>query len=181
MESLYEPLETWHKVVVPSHRAGESSSSDCPMPVALATGLMSHPSPGQFEPLELWRNASEPIFWLDSELRLAWVNPAWEDLTGHRSGSVVGLTSRAHAPSRGDDLADLAASFHPPPESLAGQPSGTKALIFHSGGERLSRRVEFWPFRDQNETLIGLLGVVRGPDDPKGSRHPCEPAARRAP
>jgi DNA-binding NtrC family response regulator len=130
---------------------------------------MSHPSPGQFEPLELWRNASEPIFWLDSELRLAWVNPAWEDLTGHRSGSVVGLTCRAHAPSRGDDLADLAASFHPPPESLAGKPSGTKALIFHSGGERLWRRVEFWPFRDQNETLIGLLGVVRGPDDPKGA------------
>ena len=63
-----------------------------------------------------------------------------------------------------DDLTDLAASFHPPPESLAGQPAGTPTLIFQASGERIWRRLEFWPFRDEHETLIGLLGVVRDPD-----------------
>ena len=124
---------------------------------------------GAFEPLELWRNAREPTFWLDAELRLAWVNQAWEALTGHRSKAVVGLMSHAHAPTRGDDLADLAASLHPPPESLAGEPCGTKTLIFSAGGERIWRRVEFWPFRDQKLALIGLLGVIREPNDRPGA------------
>jgi hypothetical protein len=127
---------------------------------------MPHPRPGQFKPLDLWQNALEPTFWLDSELKLVWVNQAWEALTGHEAQSVVGQVCHAHAPTRPDDPADLAASFHPPPESLAGRPSGTLALIFHAGGERIWRRVEFWPFRDGPETLIGLLGVVRRPDDP---------------
>jgi DNA-binding NtrC family response regulator len=136
---------------------------------ALVTGLMPQHDSGAFEPLELWRNAREPTFWLDSELRLAWVNQAWEALTGHRSKAVVGQVCHAHAPTRGDDLADLAASLHPPPESLAGEPCGTKTLIFSAGGERIWRRVEFWPFRDQKLALIGLLGVIREENDRPGA------------
>jgi DNA-binding NtrC family response regulator len=127
---------------------------------------MPHPRPGQFKPLDLWQSAIEPTFWLDSELRFVWVNQAWETLTGHASQSVVGLVSHAHTPTRPDDPADLAASFHPPPESIAGEPSGTMALIFHADGQRIWRRVEFWPFRDQHDSMIGLLGVVRRPADP---------------
>jgi DNA-binding NtrC family response regulator len=139
---------------------------------------MPHPRPGLFEPSELWQQAREPTFWLDAELRIAWVNHAWEQLTGHPSQSVVGIACHAHAPTRGDDPADVAASFHPPPESLSGQPAGTTALILHSGGERIWRRIEFWPFRDGDDALIGLLGVVRGealehsvPDSKAGSLH----------
>jgi DNA-binding NtrC family response regulator len=73
----------------------------------------------------------------------------------------VGLTCQAHGPSRAGDLADLAASFHPPPESMAGQPAGGPALILHAEGQRLWRRIEFWPFRDEHGALIGLLGTVR--------------------
>ena len=40
-----------------------------------------------------------------------------------------------------------------PPESLAASPAGTPALIFHAGGERIWRRVEFWPFRDAARQL----------------------------
>ena len=77
---------------------------------------------------------------------------------------MVGLTCQDHAPTQAGDLADLAASFHPPPESLAGQPAGTPTLIFHASGERIWHRLEFWPFRDENQTLIGLLGQVRPAD-----------------
>ncbi len=64
-------------------------------------------------------------------------------------------------PTRGGDLADLASSFYPPQESLAGKPAGASALIFHAAGERLWRWIEFWPFCDDHGTLIGLLGQVR--------------------
>src|SRR5262249_58615530 len=120
----------------------------------------------EFEPNLLWQRSREPIFWLDPALRLVWVNRAWEEMTGYRAQSVLGLTCQAHGPSRAGDLADLAASFRPPPESLAGQPAGGPALIFHADGRRLWRRVEFWPFRDEHEDLIGLLGTVRPADGP---------------
>src|SRR5580704_14658207 len=125
---------------------------------------MPPPRVAPFEPQQFWQQASEPIFWLDPALKLSWVNRAWEQLTGYPAESVVGLTCQDHAPTHAGDLADLAASFHPPPESLQGQPSGTPTLIFHAGGERIWRRLEFWPFRDEHQTLIGLLGQVRPVD-----------------
>jgi DNA-binding NtrC family response regulator len=60
----------------------------------------------------------------------------------------------------------VAASFHPPPESLAGEPAATSTLIVHAGGQRIWRRLEFWPFRDEHAALIGLFGVVRSEGDP---------------
>src|SRR5579883_20559 len=126
---------------------------------------MRTPRTAAFAPNPLWQRAREPIFWLDPALKLVWVNRAWEELTGYSAEAVVGLTCQAHAPSRAGDLTDLAASFHPPPETMAGQPAGGLTLIFHADGERLWRRVEFWPFRDQQDALIGLLGTVRPADD----------------
>jgi DNA-binding NtrC family response regulator len=119
-----------------------------------------------FAPDQLWQLAREPIFWLDPMLKVLWVNQAWESLTGYRADSVVGLTCQAHGPTRLGDLADLCASFHPPPESLTGQPAGTHSLIFHVSGEATWHRLEFWPFRDEHDCLIGLLGLVRSANSP---------------
>lgn len=134
--------------------------------------------PPAFEPNPLWQRAREPLFWLDADLKLAWANPAWEALTGFPASAVIGLTCQAHAPMQAGDMADLAASFHPPPEALAGQPSGTSTLIYRADGERLWRRVEFWPFGDEHGTRIGLLGTVRAdqaaasvPDSEAGRLH----------
>src|SRR5262245_26317803 len=122
---------------------------------------MAQAGAGQFEPLEGWKSAREPIIWLDGELKIMWVNPAWEALTGHRRQAVAGLVCHAHSPSRAGDTADLAASFHPPQEALSGLPCGVRTQIFHADGETLWRRVEFWPFSSPEGALIGLLGIVR--------------------
>lgn len=122
-----------------------------------------------FEPDRLWQLAREPIFWLDPMLRIMWVNRAWENLTGHPASSVIGVTCQAHGPTRVGDLGDLAASFHPPPESLSGQPAGTLSLIFHANGAAAWHRLEFCPFRDEHDALIGILGLVRSTDDSPGT------------
>jgi DNA-binding NtrC family response regulator len=127
---------------------------------------MPTPRAAAFEPISDWQRAREPIFWLDPSLKLTWVNRAWEELTGYPARSVLGLTCQAHGPGRAGDMTDLAASFYPPPESLAGQPAGSATLIYSAGGERLSRRVEFWPFSAPHNGLIGLLGVVRPAEVP---------------
>jgi transcriptional regulator with AAA-type ATPase domain len=115
---------------------------------------------------QLLQQAREAAFWLNGELKLVWVNRAWEDLTGHPAVEVVGLECRAHGPTRAGEVADLAGSFYPPPEALAGRPSGARTLIIHPSGERRWRRVEFWPFHNERGDLSALLGLVRDPDEP---------------
>src|SRR4029077_1913434 len=46
--------------------------------------------------------------------------------------------------------------------------AGSPTLIYRADGERLWRRVEFWPFCDEHDSLIGLLGTVRPADSQPG-------------
>lgn len=119
---------------------------------------------GSFELGPLERTAREPLFWLDPSLTLVWVNRAWEKLVGQPSEFVRGTVCRAHAPSSPTDPPDLAASFFPPPETLAGEPASLPTVILRPDGEPLDRLLEFWPFSDSQGDLIGILGVVR-PED----------------
>src|SRR5690242_11818315 len=103
----------------------------------------------------LLRKAREPVFLLDAERRFAFVNPAWEDLTGYPADEVMGLECGPHGPSREGGLAGLGGSFCPPPEALAGQPTGGITLIVTPGGERRWCRVEFWPYHDSWGAVVG--------------------------
>ncbi len=111
-------------------------------------------------------SAREPIFFLTPDRRIAMVNRAWEELTGHPESEVVGIECRPHGPTRAGDLAGLGGSFHPPPEAMAGHPSGGPTLIVRRGGERVRRRVEFWPLHDAGGRLTGLIGMVRPLESP---------------
>ena len=115
----------------PAHQSARISQW---RPLNSIVGFMRPSRLASFEPDRLWQLAREPIFWLDPMLKIVWVNRAWEHLTGHPASSVVGVTCHAHGPTRVNDLNDLAASFHPPPESLNGQPAGTLSLILHADG-----------------------------------------------
>jgi DNA-binding NtrC family response regulator len=114
---------------------------------------------------QLLQQACEPAFWLSADLRLIWVNHAWEELTGHSAESAIGLVCRAHGPNKSGDLESLGGSFFPPHEVLAGQPSGIRTLVVHSSGERRWRRVEFWPFHNQKNDISAIFGIVRLVDD----------------
>jgi DNA-binding NtrC family response regulator len=122
---------------------------------------MAPPRVSAFKPDQLWQQAREPMFWLDQMLRVTWVNRAWEGLAGHPVESLLGHTCAMFGPTQSCKPVDVAASLAPPAEAIAGQPSGSLTVIPHASGERLWRRVEFWPFRDHGGALIGMLGQVR--------------------
>src|SRR3954454_14696534 len=88
----------------------------------------------------LLQQAREPVFLIDGDRRLVYVNRAWEDLTGFSSEEVAGGECGPRGRSRAGDLDGLGASFCPPPEALAGQAAGGPTLIVHASGERLWRR-----------------------------------------
>lgn len=147
---------------------------------------MANQRPSVFEPNPIWQRAREPVFWLDPAPSLVWANRAWEELTGYPASTAVGVVCPAHGAARGGDVSELAASFHPPPEAMAGRPSGGPTLIHRADGDRLWRRVEFWPFCDGSGALIGLLGTVRDeaappsvPDSEDGRLHSELLAIRR--
>ena len=121
------------------------------------------PNPA-WRPDSIFALAREPILLLAADRRITLVNRAWEELTGHREAEVVGVECRPHGPTRPGDLAGLGGSFCPPPEALAGRPTGGKTTILCRGGERVQRRVEYWPFHDPAGNLLGLLGIVRPPE-----------------
>ncbi len=112
------------------------------------------------------QHAREPVFLLDAERRLAYVNRAWEELTGFPAESAVGLTCNPHGPTHAGDLAGLGGSFCPPPEAMEGRPCGGPTLLVRADSERLWRRLEFWPFHDSRGTLLCLLGLVRPAEAP---------------
>ena len=97
---------------------------------------------------------------------MTWVNRAWEGLTGQSAESIVGQTCVGCGPSEAGEPADLAASFVPPREAVSGEPAGSLTLILLATGERLWRRVEYWPLCDQAGSLLGMLGQVREPSKP---------------
>ena len=111
-------------------------------------------------------HAREPVFLLDAERRLSFVNRAWEELTGIPAERALGLACNPHGPTDSDDLAGLGGSFCPPPEALDGRPCGGPTLIVHADGSRLWRRLEFWPYHDARGSLTCLLGQVRSAEDP---------------
>jgi PAS domain S-box-containing protein len=112
------------------------------------------------------QQARDPVFLLGPDRRIVFVNRAWEQLTGHPAEAVIGQECRPHGPSRPGDLASVGASFCPPPEAMAGQPSSSLTLILHADGELRWRRVEFVPFHNAEGALIGLLGLVKATEAP---------------
>jgi transcriptional regulator with PAS, ATPase and Fis domain len=117
--------------------------------------------------LDAWlQHAREPVFVLNAECRLVYVNRAWEELTGYAAEAVLGRDCRPLGRSQAGEPAGLGDSFNPPPEALAGQPAGVTTLIVHAQGERRWRRLEFWPYHDAQGALLCLLGLVRQREAP---------------
>jgi DNA-binding NtrC family response regulator len=113
----------------------------------------------------LLQQVREPVFLLDGRRRLAYVNAAWEALTGFAAADVVGLECAPPGPVREGGLAGLAGSFHPPPEVVPdGQAAGAPALVVHADGERRWVRVEYWPLRHARGHVAAVLGMVRPAD-----------------
>lgn len=127
-----------------------------PMPPSRASGVRLE---------SLLSQLREPVFLVDPERRIVYANRAWEALTGYPAADTLPLPCGSDGRARPGDLDGLGASFAPPPEALAGRPSATVTLILGRDGERLWRRLDYLPFRDE-PGRAWLLGIVRTTESP---------------
>lgn len=108
-------------------------------------------------------HAQEPLFLLNGERKILFVNRAWEQLTGHSAAEVTNLTCGQVTPTTPGDLESLGGSFSPPAEALEGQACVTSTRIWRADGEPSDHRLEFRPLHDEQGRLF-LLGQIMPAD-----------------
>src|SRR5262249_6514661 len=112
----------------------------------------------------LFQRCAEPLFVLDRQRRLLFVNHAWETLTGIAAEQAHVLVCRRPRPATIDDPPEevLAHALTPPPEVLRGAGGRVRGLL---PGRQLALRwweVEFLPLRPEGEQGgYFILGRIR--------------------
>ncbi len=123
---------------------------------------MTEPAPpaGRFW-RRIFQHTAEPVFLLNRNRRLIFVNRAWEELTGLSFAAVRRLPRdwrrRPVAPGSAEAVT---LALRPPPEVLAGQVVHVRRLFPVPDGAPHRWRVTFMPFRDAAGT-VGVLGKIQ--------------------
>jgi PAS domain S-box-containing protein len=120
----------------------------------------------------LFQRAGEPLFLLNRQRRLLFVNTAWEQLTGRSGAEVRGRTCRRHKHAEPGSWEALATALCPPAEVLQGQSERARRLVPQAEAGRRWWDVDFFPLRDA-QGLLAILGKITvAPADRPGSTLP---------
>jgi hypothetical protein len=130
--------------------------------------------PRDFRWQSLFQRSKEPVFLLNRQRRILFVNEAWEKLTGITGVEARGLICVRRAAAPGDPW-DLVVRILccPPPETLRGEPARARRLVPSPGTgaprlephgadtPRLAKwwRVDFLPLQDE-QGLLCILGKI---------------------
>jgi transcriptional regulator with PAS, ATPase and Fis domain len=115
-----------------------------------------------------FQRATDPLFLLNHQRRLLFVNHAWETLAGLPAAQARGLVCRKQQPAAlNDSLEDiLAHALCPPVEVLRGHVGSTRRLVPATQANSNAPRywdVEFLPLRE-GDRVRGILGRIRPVD-----------------
>ncbi len=127
-------------------------------------------SDGRFRWQSLFQHAGDPLFLLNRQRRILFVNRAWEALTGLTLAEVKGQACRRRP--RGiltDKTEILLSALAPPLDVVQGQPGQIRRLLT-SGRAPAYWQLAFFPLADA-EGLVGILGkisVLERPEDSAG-------------
>ncbi|HEV3263345.1 MAG TPA: sigma 54-interacting transcriptional regulator [Gemmataceae bacterium] len=106
-----------------------------------------------------FQRAAEPLFLLNRQRRILFVNTAWEALTGLAAAQARGLVCTRRAPAEPGPWDVLAGALAPPPEVLDGQFGRARRLVPAAADARHVWDIEYLPLRD-DRGLLCILGKV---------------------
>ncbi len=114
--------------------------------------------------------ASGPVYALDDQRRILFVNDACAAWTGCSAGELVGQESRYHSSGEVTGPAAIAAALSPPPEVWTGQRAAATVVLAGPDGSVIARNVEFVPLGSDAVDMAGVMAFA--------SLHPvAEPTA----
>jgi transcriptional regulator with AAA-type ATPase domain len=121
--------------------------------------------PDDFRWQAFFQRSTDPLFLLNRQRLLLFVNRAWEALAGLSAAQARGLICRKQQPAAPDDTLEdvLTHALCPPPEALRGAAATTRRLLPASALRTETPRwwdVDFMPLCD-GDTLRGILGRIK--------------------
>ncbi len=134
--------------------------------------------------VQLLDRASAPVYVLDEERRIIFLNRAAEQWTGYDQASLLGQECRYHSSAEVTGAAAVAAALCPPPDSLAGR--CVRATVSLPGenqtsgsGDGTPRQVDFVPLAGDDAQVVGILAFVlsRAAGDSADANEDGEPTA----
>jgi DNA-binding NtrC family response regulator len=102
-----------------------------------------------------FQRTNEPLFLLNRQRRILFVNRAWEELTSIPAAQARGLACTRRQSSEAGPWPALARALSPPREVLQGQSAVVRRIISEPAGRRIWD-IDFFPLQD----APGLLLVV---------------------
>ena len=117
------------------------------------------------ELVRLLNSAKQPIYVLDDELTLIFLNRAaqeWLEI----GESLVGRRCAYHTSPTAEGLDAAAAGLCPPPQVLAGKNVVATVSRVAEGGGLIERRASFLPIGVEAEGLLGVLAILDTADQP---------------
>jgi len=121
------------------------------------------------ELVRLFNAAKQPIYVLDEDLTVVFLNRACQEWLGAAAEGLLGRICAYHSvPSVGGADA-VAAALCPPPSSLSGEVISATVARIAEDGTPIERRVRFLPIGLDAEDVLGILAIVDATDRPPDS------------
>ena len=127
-----------------------------------------------------FQRAREPLFLLNRQRRLLFVNRAWEELTGVPAAQARGLACTRRQSAESGRWPALARAMSPPRQVLQGQSAVVRRSISEAGGRRWWD-IDFFPLQDADGLLlvVGKIKLVAVEDVAGAMNLPEKLVARR--
>jgi DNA-binding NtrC family response regulator len=125
---------------------------------------MSHPRIHATELVKLFNAARQPIYVLDEDLTLVFMNRACQEWLGTAADGLLGCTCTYHSSPAVVGAEAVAAALCPPPASLSREITTATVARIAEDGTSIERRARFLPIAAVGDDALGILAILDATD-----------------
>jgi two-component system response regulator AtoC len=120
------------------------------------------------ELMRLFNAVPQPIYAVDDELTIIYLNPACEKLLAAASDRLIGVRTAYYSPPESNSAEGIAAALCPPTEAITGMPSEGVITVLPALGETQAntgrrRHATFFPLGSP-DNLRGIVAILESED-----------------
>ena len=136
---------------------------------------MARPRIHATELSRLLNAVDQPVYVLDDEFMLIFMNRACVDWLGSAANGLLGCRAAYHSLPEATGTQRVAASLCPPPAVMAGREISADLSRTAADGRLLRRRARFIPLSSGPDDVFGVIAIGQGDDLPEPAAEPPQP------